>query len=90
MKKIKEFLCNIPLYLAFPVRLLSDKLFLLSFRLHITFNTDAGVKIKNLEDSIKKLKELVETPEQPKSNKVTSNGYSKLANIIKGKNDGST
>jgi hypothetical protein len=95
MTKLKNFIANLPLYAALFVSLTSDKLFLLSLKLHITFNTEFGAKLKELDEAVKKLKE-VQTPIQGPitvssvaAKKASNERYSKLANIIKGSDDGS-
>lgn len=98
MNKIKSFVANLPLYPALAIRYLSDKLFVLSFRMHITFGTEAGNKLKELDAAMKKLKETLEQQVASQGSqgskvatiKIAANErYSKLANIIKGTNDGS-
>jgi len=97
MTKLKNFIANLPLYLALFVRFISDKLFLLSFKLHITFGTESGAKLKQLDEAMKKLNEAISqqaaqgatTTTATTLKKVSNERYSKLANIIKGSNDGS-
>jgi len=95
MNKIKKFVANLPLYPALAMRYLSDKLFVLSFRMHITFDTEAGNKLKELDAAMKKLKETLEQqvasqgPQAATIKRAANERYSKLANIIKGTNDGS-
>lgn len=92
MNKLKNIIANIPIYIGMYIRLLSDSFFVLGFRLHITFKTESGVKLKEIDEAMKKLAEHVNKTGQAAVIKKAApdQRYSKLADIIKGtKNDSS-
>jgi hypothetical protein len=93
MSKLKNIVANIPIYVGMYIRELSDSFFVLGFRLHITFKTESGIKLKEIDEAMKKLKEYVNKTGQAAVVKKASGDqrYSKLAEIIKGnKNDSSS
>ena len=85
MKRIKNFIANLPIYAGLALRMLSDFFMTVGFRVHITLNTEAGVKLKQVESAIKKLAEDYHKAGQQKP----TNSYNKLADIIKGNPNGS-
>lgn len=92
MNNIKNFICNIPLYIGLAIRALADMFFTFSFRLHITLNTDAGKQLKEIDAAVQKVKEHIKkAAETQQTGQVavvkkaaSDQRYSKLANIIKG------
>lgn len=61
MEFLKNLICNIPLYLgllilyiAVAIKKLSEQFMNLSFRMHIVSNTEAGVKLKEYRELIRK------------------------------------
>lgn len=91
MTKIKNFVANIPIYAGMYIRMASDALFVLGFKLHITFKTESGKKLQEIDEAMKKIAAQVEKMGQGATIKKASGDarYSKLANIIKGSGDGS-
>lgn len=87
MNKLKNLIANIPIYIGLYIRALSDVFFVLGFRMHITFETESGVKLKEIDETVKKLKAKVEASDAP-NKKTPDLRYSKLASIIKGPANG--
>jgi hypothetical protein len=91
MNKLKNIIANIPIYIGLYIRAVSDALFVLGFRTHITFKTESGLKLKEIDDTVKKLKAQVDNvAKNPAKKTVGEIRYSKLASIIKGTGDGSS
>jgi hypothetical protein len=78
---VRNFLCNIPLYLGLGTKLVGNTLINLSFKLHITFGTDAGKKLEKLQEATN---ELMKNIKEAKQNLKASSGDRKLVDILNG------
>ena len=76
--KVLNFIANIPLFLGLGAKAVSEGLFALSFKLHMTFNTNVGKKIKEVKQYFQTL------AEQQARAGLGGDNPNKLANIIKG------
>jgi hypothetical protein len=93
MIKFKNLVCNIPIYMGVILRHISNATIVLGLRLHITLKTDAGKNLKKYQDELKLVaNELQKSTGNTKtvSQIKTVDRSSKLADIIKGSNNGSS
>jgi hypothetical protein len=82
-----NFIANIPIYIGLFFRVIGDKLFTVSFKLHMTFNTETGKKMKELEVQVKNLAKTMKGDQQAAG----SGGEDrKLINILNDANNGTT
>lgn len=84
MSKIKNVVANAPIYVGMLLKLIADKFFNLGFNLHITFKTEAGLKLKEVNEAMEQLKHAVKLQAQAQRQ---GRGESKLADIILGDAD---
>ncbi len=89
MGKIKNFIANIPIYIGLYVRMFSDFMMTIGFRLHISLGTEAGAKLKQVEAAMKQLAEQYHKLNPQAQGQKAPERFSKLADIIKGNPDGS-
>lgn len=82
---MKNFVANLPIYFGLVLRKISDSLFNLSFKLHITFKTEAGLKLEEINKTIAAMKDLVKTQSVPIQKQESPDR--KLVNILNGSNN---
>lgn len=82
MKRLVNFIANLPLLLGMVFKAISEGLFNLSFKLHILFNTAVGQKLKEVRTFFDNMK-------RAQAEGAVGDDPNKLAKIIKGDtNDG--
>jgi len=74
---MKNFVANIPLYIGVSIKLISDKFIDLSFKLHITFETDSGKKLVELQKAAEQYLEIIK-----EAKKQHTSGDRKLVDIL--------
>jgi hypothetical protein len=79
--KFLNFVCNTPLFLGLFFKFISDLFFNLSFKLHITFGTEAGKKLEELD---KAAKNMIAALKQAKEQAPVTSGDRKLVDILNG------
>lgn len=91
MNKLKTFLGNLPIYLGLILRKLSDASIVGGLKFHVVLNTKAGKDLKKFqEDMMANLKAMKERQPEAQAQVKHVNKFSKLSDIIKGTNDGSS
>ena len=83
-----NFIANIPIYLGLQFNKITSLLYDLSFKLHIFFKTESGIKLSELDKSLKELKDLKSrTKVSAKPATQVNNSNRKLFNILHGDNN---
>ncbi len=77
MKRVLNFIANLPLLLGVVFKTISEGLFNLSFKLHILFNTAVGQKLKEVKNFFDNMK-------RAQAEGALGDDPNKLAKIIKG------
>ncbi len=81
---MKNFIANLPLYGGLIFKLLSDFFFNLSFKLHITFKTEAGLKLVELDKAARRVVKAIQEAKIVGVRPSDSNGDRKLVNMLNG------
>ncbi len=76
-----NFVSNVPLFFGVFFKFISDVFFNLSFKLHISFGTEAG---KKLEELGKAAKTMLKAIKQAKEQAPVASGDRKLVDILNG------
>jgi hypothetical protein len=82
---VRNFMANTPLFIALAFKFVSDMLFNLSFKLHITFGTEAGKKLEELD---KAAKQMLQAIKESRGQVPIQNGDRKLVDILNGGTSG--
>ncbi len=85
--KLLNFIANSPLFLGLFFKFLSDLFFTLSFKLHITFGTEAGKKLEELDKAAKKM---LKALKEAKAQGPVASGDRKLVDMLNGGSSGRT
>lgn len=89
MNKLTTFLGNLPIYLGLILRKASDASIVIGLKFHVILNTKAGKDIKKFQqDMLANLQAMKANTPQTQVKQIDRN--SKLSDIIKGKNGGTS
>ena len=79
--KFLNIIANTPLFIALFIKFVSDLFFNLSFKLHISFGTEAGKKLEELDKAAKTMLAAIKAA---KSQPPVASGDRKLVDILNG------
>ena len=85
---MKNFIANLPLVLGVGLQRVVNTLFDLSLKLHLTLNTEIGVKVKSIQNELALMAETYKNLGRQASGQPSQQPQSKLASLIQGTGDG--
>lgn len=86
---MRNFIANIPLVLGAGLQRVVTALFDLSLKLHLTLNTEIGIKVKSIQTELAIMAEAYKNlGQQAGTNVQRQQPQSKLASLIQGNGDG--